>query len=77
MLKGVVLAKYLEYYGLGFLNGLSLQMIVQSVVGMAHMMVTCDWMPLTVRPFVSGLFWPFLLYVFMNYKIITGISGNN
>ena len=42
---------------------------------MAHMMVTCDWMPLILRPFISGIFWPFLLYAFMNYKIITGISG--
>lgn len=42
---------------------------------MAHMMATCDWMPLILRPFVSGLFWPLLLYVFINYKILTGMSS--
>jgi hypothetical protein len=48
--------------------------IVQGVVGMAHMMATCDWMPLVLRPFISGLFWPLLLYIFINYKILTGFG---
>lgn len=49
-------------------------MPVQGIVGMVHMMISCDWMPVKLKPFVSGIFWPFLLYVFMNYKILTGIE---
>lgn len=51
--------------------------IIQSVVGLAHMMLTCEWMPLTIRPFVSGMFWPLILYVFFNYKIITGFQNDD
>lgn len=60
---------------MGFINSFSAMPII-GLVGMVHMMITCDWMPLKVRPFVSGIFWPLLLYVFVNYKIITGIISN-
>jgi hypothetical protein len=51
--------------------------IIQSVVGLAHMMLTCDWLPLIARPFVSGMFCPLLLYVFFNYKILTGFQKDD
>ncbi len=44
---------------------------------MVHMMLTFDWLPLFLRPFVSGMFWIILLFIFANYKIITGFSNED
>lgn len=73
ILKGNVFAKKMETYGLSFINSLNAQ-VIQGVVGMAHMMLTCEWMPLRARPFISGMLWPLFLFLFVNYKIIVGFG---
>lgn len=44
---------------------------------MVHMMLTFDWIPLIVRPFISGMFWMIFVYIFVNNKIITGFGDND
>ena len=50
--------------------------ILQSIGGMAHMMLNCDWMPIFLRPFVSGIFWLLVVLAFLNYKIIVGFGND-
>ena len=49
---------------------------MMGVVGMASMMVTCDFMPLVARPFISGLFFPLLLIAFLNYNVLVGFNND-
>ena len=49
--------------------------VVQSIGGMAHMMLNCEWMPIFLKPFVSGIFWLLLILAFLNYKIIVGFGN--
>ena len=46
------------------------------VVGMASMMVTCEFMPLIARPFISGLFLPLVLVIFLNYNVLVGFDND-
>ena len=50
--------------------------MMMSVVGMAQMMTTCECMPLIARPFISGLFLPLLLIVFLNYNVLVGFNND-
>lgn len=76
ILKGAVLAKYLQKFKVGFINSVNAQ-IFQGIIGMVHMMLTFDWIPLIVRPFISGMFWMIFVYIFVNNKIITGFGDND
>ena len=42
---------------------------------MAEMILSCDWMPLMLKPFLSGLFFPLLILIFLNYNILVGFKG--
>ena len=76
ILKGTVLEKYLEKVGLGFMKAINCQ-ILQGIGGMAHMLLNCDFLPIFVRPFVSGIFWLLSALAFLNYQIIVGFGGGH
>jgi hypothetical protein len=75
-MKGAAFEKYLELHDLSFFNSFNAHFVL-SLVSMAHIMLTCEWMPLRLRPFVSGLFWPFFLFVLMDYKTIIGFQSDD
>ena len=75
MLKGTVLDKTLEKLNLDFLRGINCQ-VVMSVVAMAEMMLGCDWMPRYLKPFSAGLFFPLLLFIFINNNVLVGFNGD-
>lgn len=51
--RGTAQNKLYQKWGLEFMRSLNLQPLL-GIVGMVAMMLNCEWMPLRVKPFVSG-----------------------
>jgi len=45
------------------------------IVAQAEMMFTCEWLPIWIRPFVSGLFFPLIFLLFFNFNVIYGVAS--
>ena len=75
IIRGTASEKLFEKWNLDFLRSLNCQMMM-GVVGMASMMVTCEFMPLIARPFISGLFLPLVLVIFLNYNVLVGFDND-
>ena len=39
-------------------------------------MCGCNWMPLIIKPFITGLFFPLILLIFLNYNILVGFKND-
>lgn len=55
--------------GCHFVASLNCQ-VLTGVVGMLHMMLNFQCLPNVVRPFISGMFWPLILLVFLESSIL-------
>ena len=42
-----------------------------------EMMLTFDWIPLRIKPIISGLFFPLIFLLFFNYNVVVGVSSTN
>lgn len=55
--------------GCHFISSLNCQ-ILTGVVGMFHMMLNFECIPNIVRPFLSGMFWPLVILLFIHHNIL-------